>query len=229
MLDTTPRCDRRTVLRLGGAGLAVLALPSACGQADTPRPAVRDGGTADAAGDAAVDSGPSASQDSAVSQPPGDTGTHPPLDSQAPPPGDSASATDSATVTPGDTGPAIEASTGPCAPGPNILVLPLAMHPELGTTGGSVALNDPRYSDAICMAHDFYVVATGPGAFAAFSLTCTLGCCKLVIQSSMHSARCPCEGATFDLATGVATFRMAPPLPPIPVCTDGTNLYVQLA
>jgi nitrite reductase/ring-hydroxylating ferredoxin subunit len=213
------------MLKLGGAGLAAFTLPSACGQQDASR---TTGSAADAGSDAS-DSESARSQDSAISRPMGDTGTEPPLDGNGPPPADSASATatgDTGTETASDSG--IEASTSPCTPNSNTLVVPLAMHPQLGSAGGSVALSDPRYKDPICQDHNFYVVATGPGTFAAFSLSCTLACCTLVIENN-SMVRCPCEGATWDLTTGVVTFRAALNLPSIPVCTDGTNLYVQLA
>ena len=114
-----------------------------------------------------------------------------------------------------------------CTTNSNTLKVSLAQYPALKQTGGMAQLNDSRYSDPKCGGQDFYVVATGPGKFAAFSITCTHACCTL--QASGSQLSCPCHGATFEVATGAHLSGPGSQLPSIPTCTDGTSVYVQLA
>jgi nitrite reductase/ring-hydroxylating ferredoxin subunit len=216
---------RRVILRVTGAGLAAAALPS-CTVAEFPYVDTNgDGGLwlppgKDAGSSTPQDSGPTSSQ-------PHDSGTTPqdssvePIDSNAPPQDSGSTGVDS--TAPVDTG-----SSGACTTNSNTLVVPLSQYPQLGSTGGSVALNDSRYSDPKCQGSDFYVVATGPGQYAAFSASCTHACCTIQLNGS--SARCPCHGATFDVATGAHTGGPGSNLPALPgVCADGTSIYIQLA
>jgi Rieske Fe-S protein len=162
-------------------------------------------------------------QDSS-SSPPLD-GAAPPMDSATSPPADSGSVVvDSGSVPPADTAP----PPPTCMQNSNTLVVPISQYPELGSTGGSVALTDSRYSDPVCQQDGFYVVTTGPGQYAAFSSSCAHECCT--IEISGPTAMCPCHGAEFDVATGTVTQGPARKnLPALPgVCTDGTNIYLQL-
>lgn len=217
---------RRELLVATGTGLAAAALP-ACTVAEFHyTPAGGDGGT------------PYEGQDSGTS-PARDSSTGPGQDSAANPPQDSAVAAQ-------DTGsPMIEDSSAPpidsssppvdtgssstCTSNSNTLVVALSQYPQLGTTGGSVSLTDSRYSDPQCQQNAFYVVATGPGQFAAFSASCTHSCCTINLNGA--TASCPCHGAEFDVATGAVTRGPARTnLPALPgVCTDGTSIYIQLA
>jgi nitrite reductase/ring-hydroxylating ferredoxin subunit len=131
---------------------------------------------------------------------------------------------------PPDTGGGVDTGPPPpvCNQNANTLVVPLSAHPELANTGGNTLLSDNRYSDPSCQQNSFYIVTTGPGQYAAFSASCTHSCATVLPQGS--SFWCPRHGATFDFNTGAATGSPANgPLSPIPVCTDGTNLYLQLA
>jgi len=221
--DNASTLGRRQVLRATGAGVVAVAVP-ACTVQQFPYVPTYDGdGGAfippggDAGSMTGHDSGTSQPTDSGSGQQ-ADTSGNPPEDSSAPQ--DSGSPVDSAT--------AMDTATGTCTNGANTLMVALSMYPELGSSGGSVALNDSRYSDPKCGGNDFYVVATGGGQFAAFSASCTHACCTIQISGS--SARCPCHGATFDVATGKHTGGPGSNLPALPgVCSDGTNLFIQLA
>ncbi len=208
---------RRQILFSGTAGLVVLALPS-CTIDQVPFYVPPTGPD----GSGGTDGGMSAD---GASPPPDQDSTIPPDDSSSQPPDDSS-------VDPTDSGSMPEAApmeTGPvCMQNANTLVVPLAQHPELGSTGGNTMLTDSRYSDPVCQQDQFFVVTTGPGTYAAFSAACTHRCCTLQVQG--NSFYCPCHGATFDLMTGAVTgFPASRALPSLPVCSDGTNLYVQLA
>lgn len=147
-----------------------------------------------------------------------------PPDGSAPPPSDGAAMDDSASA---DTGVISSGDTGMCTVDANTLVLALSAHPELSSTGGSTALTDPRYSDPVCQGNTLYVVTTGPGEYAAFSSSCTHSCCEVTVSGG--TASCPCHGATFDAATGAVTKGPATKaLPSIPICSDGTSLFIQL-
>lgn len=216
---------RRVILRVTGAGLATAALP-ACTVAEFPYVDTSgEGGlfvppTKDA-GSSPEDTGPSSQPKDSGTNQQADSTVAMQDDSSAPPQDSGSTGVDS--TAPVDTG-----TTGACTTNSNTLVVPLSQYPQLGSTGGSVALNDSRYSDPKCQGSDFYVVATGPGQYAAFSASCTHACCTIQIQGS--SARCPCHGATFDVATGAHTGGPGSSLPKLPgVCTDGTSIYIQLA
>jgi Rieske Fe-S protein len=222
MSNREPTLGRRVILKVSGAGLAVAALPVACtnpefpyvppeggaseGDSGAPRPSGKD-----ASATSMKDSQTSTQEDSAAQPPPTDSGT--------------VGLTDT-----GTTGTPDSSSPPPtCTQNSDTLVFPISMYPALGSAGGTTGqLTDTRYVDPVCQGNDFYVVATGPGEFAAFSMSCTHECCTLNISGS--SLTCPCHGATFDVATGMVTRSPAKKnLPSIPVCTDGTNVYVQLA
>ena len=195
---------RRRLLLVGGAGVAAAALP-ACAVPEFQFPPPPDAG-----------------EDGAASQPSG-----PPPDDAGSPPGDSSlpqKAGPDASAPPGDAAPPPNST---CATNANTLVVPLSKYPQLATVGGSVRLNDSRYSDPVCSASDFYVVQTSAGKYAAFSAWCTHACCLVSISGA--TAHCPCHGATFDVPTGAVTRGPAKiPLPSLPVCSDGTSLYITL-
>jgi Rieske Fe-S protein len=137
---------------------------------------------------------------------------------------------DSASPVVDSAAPVVDTAMPPaCAQNANTLVVALSQYPALATTGGSVALSDSRYSDSVCQQDGFYIVTTGPGQYAAFSTSCTHACCTIKLSGA--TATCPCHGAEFDVATGAVTRGPARQnLPALPaVCTDGANLYIQLA
>ncbi len=228
MSDENGTLGRRQVLRATGAGVVAVAVPACTVQQFPYVPTYEGEGGAfvpppgDAGSMTTHDSATTSSQptDSGSGQQP-DTSGNPPEDSSAPPQDSSGPPVDSAT--------AMDTSTGStCTSNSNTLMVSLSMYPELASTGGSVALNDSRYSDPKCGGNDFYVVATGGGKFAAFSASCTHACCTITLSGS--SAHCPCHGATFNVATGQHTSGPGSNLPALPgVCSDGTNLFIQLA
>ena len=200
---------RRHLLMVGGAGLAATALP-ACAVAEFQFPPAPDGGEGD--GSASPPSG---------NPPSGDDAGGPVLDSSSPTPSKGGS---DASAPPGD---ATAPPPSSCTQNTNTLVVPLSKYPQLATVGGSAMLNDARYSDPVCQGSDFFVVQTSAGKYAAFSAWCTHACC--VVSVSGATARCPCHGATFNVTTGAVTRGPATrALPSLPVCSDGTNLYIQL-
>jgi Rieske Fe-S protein len=223
------RVTRRQVLCATGAGLAAVTLP-ACAVPEFPYVPMYggEGGSPSPTGE---DAGPGSPDTSTQAQPDSSTmaDSSPPTDGGAP--------TDSATSDSGssvvDSGSVPPADTAPppptCMQNSNTLVVPISQYPALGSTGGSVALTDSRYTDPVCQQDAFYVVTTGPGQYAAFSSSCTHECCTIEISGS--TATCPCHGAEFDVATGAVTQGPARKnLPALPgVCTDGTNIYLQLA
>jgi nitrite reductase/ring-hydroxylating ferredoxin subunit len=220
---------RRVILRVTGAGFAAAALPACAVTEFKYVPSNEEGGVTfppknGDAGSSPPDSGSTSSQpkDSGTTQQADSTVTGP-EDSSAPPPEDTGT-----TVVDSNAPPPVDTGSPACATGANTLVVALSQYPQLANTGGSVALNDSRYSDPKCQGNDFYVVTTGPGEYAAFSASCTHACCTIQINGS--SAQCPCHGATFDVATGKHTGGPGSNLPQLPaVCTDGTSLYIQLA
>jgi Rieske Fe-S protein len=222
------RLGRRTVLCATGAGLAAAALP-ACTVAEFPYVPMNtgDGGTPPPGGE---DSGPGSQPDTSTSSPPDssavqqDSGVTSQMDSATSPPQDSGPIVDTGSAPPMDT-----SMPSTCTQNSNTLVVPLSQYPALASTGGTAALTDSRYSDPVCQGNTFYVVTTGPGQYAAFSSSCTHQCCTINISGA--TASCPCHGAQFDVATGAVTQGPARKnLPALPgVCTDGTNIYLQLA
>jgi len=199
MADGITNVGRRVAIKVGGVGLAAAALPAlGCSNSEFPYVPPNGSGEQDSGG------APPPSEDSG-----GGGGD---MDSAAP--------ADTNMMTSGG-------DTGSCTTNANTLVVALSAHPELGSTGGSTALMDSRYSDPVCQGNTFYVVTTGPGQYAAFSSSCTHACCEVTISGS--SASCPCHGATFDVATGAVTKGPAKQaLPSIPICSDGTSLFIQL-
>jgi len=212
---------RRWLIKASGAGLAAAALPVACSSSKQESSGIVDlKGDSGAASEA--DSGmPATGQDSGTVTAPQDSGTVvQPQDSGGSGP------EDSSTSGPTDTGTAAPDTSPPplaCTTNSNTLVVPVSQ-----VSGGPSIMMDSRYSDPQCQGNEFYIISTGSGQYAAFSASCTHACCTIEIQGS--SGHCPCHGASFDLATGAVTNGPAHnALPSIPVCTDGTNVYVQLA
>jgi nitrite reductase/ring-hydroxylating ferredoxin subunit len=202
---------RRRLLMVGSAGLAAAALP-ACAVAEfqfAPAP--------DAGEDAA----------SPQPQPSGSPSSGPPPSDDAGPPVDASSP--SKGLPDGSSPPPADAAPPPntCSTNANTLVVALSKYPQLATVGGSAMLSDSRYSDPVCQGSDFYVVQTSAGTYAAYSAWCTHACGKVSISGA--TAHCPCHGATFNVPTGDVTKGPAKvALPSLPVCSDGTSLYIQL-
>ncbi|MHB8419341.1 MAG: QcrA and Rieske domain-containing protein [Myxococcales bacterium] len=124
------------------------------------------------------------------------------------------------------------ASTGGSTGGPvcpqdaNTLVVSLAANPQLAQVGGSVSLTDSRYSDPVCGANGFIVIQVGQGQFVALSDSCTHQCCPVSLQGGQ--LYCPCHGSTFDLQGNVTGGPAGQNLQSLPVCFDGSNVYVTL-
>ncbi len=121
-----------------------------------------------------------------------------------------------------------DAGRGPaCETNANTLVLTLADHPEIASPNGIGVYTDNRYSDPICQGNVFAVVNQGNGQFSAFSASCTHQCCE--VSPAGNVLECPCHRSTYDLTGKVLTGPAYQNLPSIPVCFDGTGVYVQLA
>ncbi len=88
---------------------------------------------------------------------------------------------------------------------------------------------DSRYSDQYCGQNGFVIVQPTAGQFVALSSSCTHQCCSVVVKASRSELYCPCHRATFDFNGNVTGGPTNTPLATLPVCTDGTNVYVQLA
>jgi nitrite reductase/ring-hydroxylating ferredoxin subunit len=213
---------RRQLLKAGTAGLAAAVLPGCTTEAVPFYIPPTDGTFILPDGGMAM-----VNPDGSIS-PVTPDGSSPPdaqmtQDGQPPPPVD---AGPDAQPPPQDAG--VDSPPPPmCTTNSNTLTLPISAHPELSQVGAALALNDSRYSDPDCQQQDFYVVQTSQGQYAAYSLSCNHACCTLFIQGS--SLACPCHGATFDVSNGAHTGGPGHQLPKLPsVCTDGTNVYVQL-
>ncbi len=93
--------------------------------------------------------------------------------------------------------------------------------------GGSVSLTDSRYSDPVCQQNGFIVIQVSQGQFVALSNSCTHACCQVnLTQGELY---CPCHGSSFDLQGNVTGGPAGQSLPTLPVCFDGSTVYVQLA
>jgi cytochrome b6-f complex iron-sulfur subunit len=78
----------------------------------------------------------------------------------------------------------------PVTPVNGEITLPLRNYPQLEQPGGFLRLR-PAGSGAM-----IYVVAAGPGRYAALSSVCTHLQCTVNVEGSQ--IRCPCHGSTFD-------------------------------
>ena len=116
---------------------------------------------------------------------------------------------------------------GQCPTNSNTLVLALSQYPALAQVGGGVALTDNRYSDPVCGQNGLIVLQPSQGKFVALSTSCTHACCTVNLQGGQLF--CPCHASTFDLQGNVTGGPAPPSLPSLPVCSDGQNVYVQLA
>ena len=116
---------------------------------------------------------------------------------------------------------------GQCPTNSNTLVLALSQYPALAQVGGGVALTDNRYSDPVCGQNGLIVLQPSQGKFVALSTSCTHACCTVNLQGGQLF--CPCHASTFDLQGNVTGGPAPASLPSLPVCSDGQNVYVQLA
>jgi nitrite reductase/ring-hydroxylating ferredoxin subunit len=92
-------------------------------------------------------------------------------------------------------------------------------------TGGSVHFQGATYSDPQCGQPDIIVVSKGGGEYLAYSASCPHSCCTVSLLGSQF--RCPCHGATFNLATGACTNGVTShPLSSLMVCADSMGVVV---
>jgi Rieske Fe-S protein len=78
----------------------------------------------------------------------------------------------------------------PVTPVNGEIKLPLRNYPQLEQPGGFLRLRPAGSGSMI------YVVAAGPGRYAALSSVCTHLQCTVTVEGSQ--IRCPCHGSTFD-------------------------------
>ncbi len=94
--------------------------------------------------------------------------------------------------------------------------------------GGAVIFSDGRYSGDCSGNNSFAVAQPSAGTFVAVSAGCTHACCQVDTSHSGY-LYCPCHRAHFAYDGSVLSGPNNGPLPTIPTCYDGCNVYVQLA
>ncbi|MBS2026599.1 MAG: Rieske 2Fe-2S domain-containing protein [Deltaproteobacteria bacterium] len=219
MLLLRAELDRRKLLRGGALLSAVVALPSVGCGASSPDGSSTTGATGGTTTAGSTTTG--ASQG-------GFTGTTNGGSINTSTSGGSSAST-------GATGSGSTGTTGcstACTQDANTFVIPVGDIP----LGGGKIYSDARFTDQQCSApgapySQFVVLQPTAGTFTALSTGCTHQCCS-VRPMSNHNRNflyCNCHGSGFDFYGNVLQGPATVPLTSIPVCTDGCNIYVQLA
>lgn len=114
-----------------------------------------------------------------------------------------------------------------CNPNTNTFSVAAAQIP----VGGGKVFQDARFNDPQCGCgyNEFIVLQPTAGNFVALSTGCTHEFCAVSLNSSNSALTCPCHGSIFDLGGHVVRGPATSALTSLSVCSDGTNVYVQLA